>query len=43
MVKQDGQMKTRLNVTQHEERDEDHPTNDGHRKNYAIFGRLEHK
>ncbi|XP_037830705.1 cyclin-dependent kinase 15 isoform X1 [Kryptolebias marmoratus] len=43
MVKKDGQMKSRLNVTQHEERDKDHPTYDGHRKYHAVFTRLEHK
>lgn len=43
VVEKDGQMKTRLNVTQHEERNEEQPTTDGHRKYQAVFAGLQHK
>ena len=32
MMEEDGQVETRLNITQHEERDEDEAAHDGHRK-----------
>lgn len=32
MIEEDGQVETRLNITQHEERDEDETAHDGHRK-----------
>lgn len=37
MMENDWQVGTRLNVAQHEERDEDQTTPDGHRKYCTVF------
>lgn len=39
-MEEDGQVKTRLNVAQHEKRDEDETTHNGNWKNYAVLPRL---
>lgn len=37
MMEEDGQVETRLNVTQHEKRNEDETTHDGHRKYQTVL------
>ena len=41
MMEVNGQVESRLNITQHEKGDEDHAAQDGHRKYHAVFARLE--
>lgn len=40
VVEEDWQVKTRLNVTQHEEGNEERSTQDTHRKNQTVFSGL---